>query len=131
MLPLGRQNLYRTHFPSYICSNRVSSSSTSFCRVSGSFSRGNSSLVEGFGPRWTMSLEFLLPDMSAKSGHGELRLSRTLESQSRVPNKYTAHAERADSSDAPRVFPPRLAIAAVPRASRASSPSRPVDSIIK
>ena len=105
MLLLGRQKLHGTHFPSYICSNKVSSSSTIFCRLSGSFSRGKMSFVEGFGPRWTISLEFLSPDMTAEIGHRELELSRTLESQNRVPMKYAAHAETAGSSDAPRLFP--------------------------
>ena len=76
-----------------------------------------------------MSLESLLPDMTAESGHRELKLPRSVESQNRVPKKFVAHAERAGSDDAPRVFPLNrrgFAIAAVPKASRASSPSGPV-----
>ena len=121
--------MYRTHVPSYICSNKVSSSSTIFCKLSGSFSRGNGSLVEGFGRRWTTSSESLLPGMTTKPSYRELKLPRSVESQDRVPEKCAAHAERAGSDDAPRVLPLNrggFAVAAVPKASRVSSPSGPV-----
>ena len=67
--------------------------------------------------------------MTTEPGHRELKLSRSVESQDRVPNKCVAHAERAGSDDAPRVLPLNrrgFAVAAVPKASRASSPSGPV-----
>ena len=48
-----------------------------------------------------MPLESLLPDMTTEPGHRELKLSRSVESQNRVPNKCVAHAERAGGDDPP------------------------------